>query len=217
VNRLVSSSLALATVAGCLLITTPANADPLCREGYYLPSSGVLCVPDPNAPGGVSQAVAPQAAPIAPAPAPAHRSVLDRLLGRNRPPAPAAPAPPPAQPAPVVVIPPAQPAPAPPPPGDAGGNSASGGDAGLVGPLGPVVSPGTGSGPDSGANGIGLVPGGSKCSPGAVIVILGSNQTCPPAAVYTVPAAPGQTVVVTNQPPTAAQALIPQYSLPVTH
>jgi hypothetical protein len=209
-NRLVSSALAIALSAGCLLASSPANADPLCREGYYLPSSGLLCVPDPNY-------VAPYAAPVAPAPAAPRRSLLDRVLGRNRP-APAAPAPPPAAPAPVAAPPPAQPTPA--PSGAAGGNAASGGGGGVLGPVGPVVSPGTGSGPDSGANGIGLIPGGSHCSPGAVIVILGSNQTCPPPGVYTVPAQPG-TVVVTpatpGQPPTAAQALIPDYHLPVTH
>jgi hypothetical protein len=185
-NRVVGSALAIALSAGCLLASPPANADPLCREGYYLPSSGLLCVPDPNY-------VAPQAAPAQPAP---RRSLLDRVLGRNRP-APAAPAPaaPPAAPAPVVAQPPVSPAPAPPPDNSAGGNS--GGDNGLLGQ-------------------VGVLPGGGTCSPGAVIVILGSNQTCPPPGVYTVPTQPG-TVVITRQPPTAAQALIPDYHLPVTH
>jgi hypothetical protein len=183
VNRFVSSGLAVAAVAGCLFSAGPANADPLCREGYYLPSSGVLCVPDP-------QYVAPQAAPVAPAPPTPRRSLLDRLLGRNRPPAP------PAQPAPAVVVPPAQPEPPPPPGNSAGGNS--GGDNGLLGQ-------------------VGVLPGGGTCSPGAVIVILGSNQTCPPPGVYTIPAAPGQPVIIARRPPTAGEALVPQYSLPVTH
>lgn len=190
-NRVVGSALAIALSAGCLLASSPANADPLCREGYYLPSSGLLCVPDPNY-------VAPYTAPVTPAPAqPApRRSLLDRVLGRNRP-APAAPAPAasPAAPAPVVAPVPAQPAPPPPPDNSAGGNS--GGDNGLLGQ-------------------VGVLPGGGTCSPGAVIVILGSNQTCPPRGVYTIPAQPG-TVVITRQPPTAGQALIPDYHLPVTH
>jgi hypothetical protein len=184
-NRVVGSALAIALSAGCLLASPPANADPLCREGYYLPSSGLLCVPDPNY-------VAPQAAPTPAAPAP-RRSLLDRVLGRNRP-APAAPPAPPAQPAPAVVIPPAQPAPPPPPDNSAGGNS--GGDNGLLGQ-------------------VGVLPGGGTCSPGAVIVILGSNQTCPPPGVYTIPVRP--VVVTPGQPPTVAQALIPDYHLPVTH
>lgn len=211
-QRLASSGLIAAVATGCLLTATPsATAAPPCADGYFLPASSLFCVPDPTA-------IAPQAAPApappaAPAPAP-RRTILDRLLGRNRPapaaPVPAAPAPPPATATPPPPTPPAQ---TPPQtgPNQAGGNSTSGGDAGVLGPLGPVVSPGTGSGPDSGANGIGLVPGGSHCSPGAVIAVLGDVYTCP------VTAGPlqTQTAIIPGQPPAAGQSIV-EYHLPVT-
>jgi pyruvate dehydrogenase E2 component (dihydrolipoyllysine-residue acetyltransferase) len=206
-QRLVISSLTAAVVAGCLLAgTSTATAAAPCGEGYYLPASSLLCVPDPTA--IVAQTIPAPDAPAAPAPAP-HRSILDRLLGRNRP-VPAAPAPaaPPAPPAP----PPVAPAPPAPGPNQAGGNSASGGDAGVLGPLGPVISPGTGSGPDSGANGIGLVPGGSHCSPGAVIAVLGDVYTCPVVASAPLQT---QTAVIPGQPPAAGQSIV-EYHLPVT-
>ena len=98
--------------------------------------------------------------------------------------------PPPGQTAPVFVA-PATPAPAPPP----GGNTNNGGDNGILGQ-------------------VGVLPGGGTCSPGAVIVILGTHQTCPPGAPVYVAPPPAPNTVIVQQAPTPRPVM--QYSLPVT-
>ena len=98
-KRLLPPLAAIATATG-LLLAMPGMADAApvnpCAPGFELLPSSILCTPDPAA------AVAPAPAdPVAPAP---HRSLLDRLLGRNRP-APVTPAPGPAAPAPAAPAP----------------------------------------------------------------------------------------------------------------
>ena len=189
-RRLLVSALAVVAVAAPLsLIGAPsANAVPPCREGYVL--SGLVCVPDPNA---------PQAVPVVPVvPAPQQSpgvlgqvlGVVDRPTGRNL--------------EPVAVV-PAAPAPAPPPgsPNQSGGNAA--GSPGVLGPVGvgPVIPQGT----CSPMVNIIVLGSASTCPPGPVVIAQPAPAPAPPAVV----------VVPARQPPTAAQALIPQYSLPVTH
>lgn len=103
-RRLPPAILATVVAAGVLLATpSVANAQPdLCQAGFVLLPSSVLCTPQPSP-------AAAQPPPLQP-----HRSLLDRVLGRNKP-APAGPAPaaaPPAAPAPITT-PPTTAAPAP--------------------------------------------------------------------------------------------------------
>lgn len=69
------------------------------------------------------------------------------------------------------------------------GNTGNGSSAGGVLPIGPV-------GP------INVLPAGTSCSPGAVIVILGRNYECPPIAAPAVPVAPVIPVVPVMPAPT---------------
>lgn len=106
-RRLPPAILATAIAAGILLATpSVANAQPdPCQAGFTLLPSSVLCTPQPS----------PAAAQPAPQPTP-QRSLLDRVLGRNKP-APASPAPTtpaPAAPAPVAPPPTTAPPAAPP-------------------------------------------------------------------------------------------------------
>lgn len=106
--------LAGALTASLTLTAPPAEAAPdPCQPGFVL--TGLFCLPGGSAVPTPAPVTPPPAAPPA-APTP-HRSLLDRILGRNRPaPAPAQPARPTA---PVKPVPPAAnpaPLPTPPPP-----------------------------------------------------------------------------------------------------
>lgn len=184
------SAVILATAVFCAPAALAQPTRPPCAGvEYILPNGSIACRP-------ADQVVTVQQAPAQP-----RRSIFDRIFGRNAAPTPA----------PVVVVPPPSPAPASPAPEPGGGNTA--GTEPFVGPLGPIVSPGTGS-TGSGPSGITVLPGGSgACSPGAQIAVLGATYTCPPAGVI-----PSSVLypAVAGQPPSAGRALVVS-NLPVTH
>lgn len=110
--RLTSSSSVVAAAITAALLLPPGVASAhtgysadVCRPGTTLLPGNILCTPVPEQ---------DTPAPAAPAPAP-HRSLLDRILGRNAPTpaAPSTPAPAPAAPAPLAPAP--APTTAPPP------------------------------------------------------------------------------------------------------
>lgn len=147
-------------------------------------ASGLLCVPDPNYRPPAVAAPAP-VAPVVPAPSQGGLLNLGPVVDR---------AtgrnfePVPGQTLAPIVAPPANPTPP-------GGNANNGGDNGILGQ-------------------VGVLPGGGTCSPGAVIVILGTHQTCPPAGTPVVVTQPPSSVYVTPAP---SPRVVTQYSLPVTH
>jgi len=168
---------AVAIVFSAVVFAAPALAQDPCRPGFTL-GSGILCIPDPNYTPPAQAAPAPPAAP--------QRSILDRILGRNRPapvtPAPGQPPAPeqPARPAPFA------PAPAPPPPAYTQPTQPAPSDPPPVGG-GDVLGP------------VQLLPGGGTCSPGLVINVLGDTYVCPPSGqvptpqeIFYVPTTPGQ-------------------------
>jgi hypothetical protein len=165
---------AVAVVSSTVLFAAPALAQEPCRPGFTL-GSGILCIPDPNY-------VPPaQAAPAPAQPAP-QRSILDRILGRNRP-APVTPAPGPA---------PAQPAPAP-------GPAPAAPAAPAPVPVIPVYPDPTAPGGGNVIGPVQIIPGGGACSPGLVVNVLGDTYVCPPSGqvptsqeIFYVPRTPGQ-------------------------